>query len=273
MGKYSALWFWYCPSLQSGQHSHPWAEYFSPRHAGNLSGCLLPSPWWTVSVDVACSDVDETLPAGQHLNRQHPQIQFTMEMEADNQISFLDVSVKRNAGTFATKVYRKPTHTDLYLHITIQVWNQEQWDAWEVDWAETICVDETSREEELAHLRDTFWGNGYPDGIVTNNLIKPPRTTLPSDEEQPTTNPPNLFLPYIQGLSENIQNRCRKMGIRIVFKSRAPSDSSWWMWRLPYQKWTRRKLCTRSHARTAIQSTLERLAGHSEKEEESTNMQ
>ena len=145
-----------------------------------------------------------------------------MKMEADNQISFLDVSVKRNAGTFATKVYRKPTHTDLYIHYsshhhpsvksgTVRCLGSR---------AETICVDEISREEELAHLRDTFRGNGYPDRIVTNDLRKPPRTTLPSDEEQPTTNPSKLFLPYIQGLSENIQNRCRKMGIRTVFKSR-----------------------------------------------------
>ena len=95
-----------------------------------------------------------------------------MEMEADNQISFLDVSVKKNAGTFTTKVYRKPTHTDLYIHYsshhhlsvksgTVRCLGRR---------AGTICVDETSREEELAHLRDTFWGNGYPKGIITNNL-------------------------------------------------------------------------------------------------------
>ena len=40
-------------------------------------------------MDVACSDVDQLEEFHQHLNRQHPQIQFTMEMEADNQISFL----------------------------------------------------------------------------------------------------------------------------------------------------------------------------------------
>ena len=47
---------------------------------------------------------------------QHPQTQFTREMEADDQISFLDVSVRKNAGTFITAVYRKSTHTDLYIH-------------------------------------------------------------------------------------------------------------------------------------------------------------
>ena len=31
-----------------------------------------------------------------HLNQQHPSIQFTREMEADNQLNFLDVQVKRH---------------------------------------------------------------------------------------------------------------------------------------------------------------------------------
>ena len=43
--------------------------------------------------------------------------------------------------------------------------------------------DDTSREEELAHLRDTFRGNGYPEGININ-LRKLPRTTCPQTKNQ-----------------------------------------------------------------------------------------
>ena len=68
-----------------------------------------------------------------------------MEMEADEQISFLDVSVKRKAGTFTTTVYRKLIHTDLYTHYsshhhpsvksgTVRCLGRR---------AETICVDDT----------------------------------------------------------------------------------------------------------------------------------
>jgi len=69
--------------------------------------------------------------------------------------------------------------------------------------ADTISYD-TRREEELAHLRDTFRGDGYPEGIITRKLRKLPRTALPSDEELPTSNAPKLFLPYVHGLSEKI---------------------------------------------------------------------
>ena len=51
----------------------------------------------------------------QHLNSQHPNIQFTMEEETDYKIAFLDVLVTRNADRLATSVYRKPTHTDRYI--------------------------------------------------------------------------------------------------------------------------------------------------------------
>ena len=32
--------------------------------------------------------------------------------------------------------------------------------------------------------------------------------------------PPNLYLPYVQGLSEKIQTLCKKIGVRTVFKSK-----------------------------------------------------
>lgn len=51
-----------------------------------------------------------------HLNCQHPQIQFTKEVEEDDRISFLDVLVKKENNRFSTTVYRKPTHTGRYTH-------------------------------------------------------------------------------------------------------------------------------------------------------------
>ena len=51
-----------------------------------------------------------------YLNSQQPTIRFTMEIEKDNTIPFLDTSVSRDSNSLlTTSVYRKPTHTDQYL--------------------------------------------------------------------------------------------------------------------------------------------------------------
>ena len=52
------------------------------------------------------------------LNSFHENIKFTYELEQDNSISFLDVLITReNYGNMETGVYRKPTHTDVYLSL------------------------------------------------------------------------------------------------------------------------------------------------------------
>ena len=54
-----------------------------------------------------------------HLNSLHPTIQFTIELEKDGSLSFLDaLLMRREDGTISTSVHRKPTHTDRYLHYT-----------------------------------------------------------------------------------------------------------------------------------------------------------
>ncbi|CAK1589294.1 unnamed protein product [Parnassius mnemosyne] len=52
-----------------------------------------------------------------HLNSINPNIQFTMELEANNTLAFLDVLVIRNPdNTIGHTVYRKNTHTNRYLN-------------------------------------------------------------------------------------------------------------------------------------------------------------
>ena len=54
-----------------------------------------------------------------HINTIHPNIQFTMETEKNRRLSFLDVLITRaEEEKLEFTVYRKPTHTDRYLHRT-----------------------------------------------------------------------------------------------------------------------------------------------------------
>jgi hypothetical protein len=52
-----------------------------------------------------------------HLNSVHQSIQFTMETEGDGHLPFLDIDIyRRPDGSLGDRVYRKLTHTNLYLN-------------------------------------------------------------------------------------------------------------------------------------------------------------
>ena len=51
-----------------------------------------------------------------YMNRQHPNIRFTKEVEQDQSLPFLDIKIKRcEDDTLATTVFHKPTFSGLYL--------------------------------------------------------------------------------------------------------------------------------------------------------------
>ena len=54
----------------------------------------------------------------QQINTLHPSIQFTLELEINNSLPFLDILVIKDLinHTFKFKVYRKPTHSNAYIH-------------------------------------------------------------------------------------------------------------------------------------------------------------
>jgi hypothetical protein len=94
----------------------------------------------------------------QHLNSLHSNIKFTIETGINNRLAFLDVLVKKKPdGLLGHSVYRKPTHTDLYLHAESAHHPTQKNGVLRtlVHRAKTIC-DTESIGEELQHLKKTF---------------------------------------------------------------------------------------------------------------------
>ena len=46
-----------------------------------------------------------------YLNSKHPNIKFTTEIESNQSLNFLDLTLKHQNGRITTQTYRKPTHT------------------------------------------------------------------------------------------------------------------------------------------------------------------
>ncbi len=157
----------------------------------------------------------------QYLNNQHHSIQFTMEKESESKIPFLDVRVERKEGKISTEVYRKRTHTDLYINFASHHHPHTKTGiiACLRDRAENICDGKNVRSEKQ-HLVKVFQANGYPKSMICRQLYRhrrawPQQGEQEVDEEKPKV----IILPYLHRLLEHIQRICRHIGIRAVFKT------------------------------------------------------
>ena len=93
-------------------------EHFMSRLEEDAMSTMSAKPkLWHRYVDdvlaiVKRATIDSTL---QHLNSQHPDIAFTMEVESNGRLPYLDATIRRNGNRVTTSVHRKPTDTGRYL--------------------------------------------------------------------------------------------------------------------------------------------------------------
>ena len=100
-----------------------------------------------------------------HLN--DPNINFTIELEQDDKLAFLDDLVMRTQdGKLATKVHRKTTHTNQYLNyhsahsieqkqgVVINLYKR----------AQSLITKSTDRKKEKSFLSHMLTENDYPKG-------------------------------------------------------------------------------------------------------------
>ena len=185
------------------------------------------------------------------LNCLHPNLNFTVEV-ASSSMPFLDVNVRINSDAFETSVYRKHTHTGVFLHYLATAPT-----AWKKGLifcllyrAKMICSSMTLFLEEIGKLKRMFTLNGYSSKFFTtiyNDFMNPKpcddSDILDSDSEDGSENTPICLLrvPYYgkssrgfaKDLSELIESNF-EVKIRVVYttfkvgsffqlKSRTPS--------------------------------------------------
>ena len=112
-----------------------------------------------------------------HLNSLHNKIQFTIETEKDGHLPFLDIDIyRRTDGTLGHKVYRKPTHTNLYLQQNSHHHPAQKQSILTslIHRARAIC-DEDSLPQELEFLSLVFKNNGFKYRQIQRALL--PKTS------------------------------------------------------------------------------------------------
>ena len=160
-----------------------------------------------------------------HINSIDPHMQFTSEdAKPDGSIPFLDtIDMPQPDGPLKTTVYRKPTHTDMYL----------DWDSYHHlsakfsvintlrHRAKTVCSNSHLLKDEEDHLNKVLRRFKYPMWAsnrvnITQNKKKNEKGT--SENSNTSIKKPYIIVPYIQGMSESCKNISRKHGVETYFK-------------------------------------------------------
>ncbi|XP_046561762.1 uncharacterized protein LOC124270769 [Haliotis rubra] len=156
-----------------------------------------------------------------HLNKQHLRIQLTMEIEDQQKLPFLDVHLQNSSNNITFSVYRKPTHTDKYIHYLSNQHPQIKRAILSTltRRSKSIC-DPEHLQAETVLLRTTFINlNGYPKRLVDRTIAS---TLQQKDERQPKPEPSpiRINIPYQGQISHHISRLLKKTaGIDVTFSS------------------------------------------------------
>jgi hypothetical protein len=149
-----------------------------------------------------------------HLNSIHECIQFTMETESEGHLPFLDIDIyRRPDGSLGHRVYRKATHTNLYLNAGSHHHpSSKQAVLFTLVHRVRALCDEESLQAELAFLQDVFKQNGYNDQQIHRVLNRRPNISQP--EDKPDSVPCECGKVYIGQTGRSVDTRLKEHQLR-----------------------------------------------------------
>ena len=154
------------------------------------------------------------------VNSLAPSIKFTVEWEEEESIPFLDTKIHRLSSGFSFEIFRKPTHSNQYIH----------WFSWHKEQvkrsalfslllrAYRIC-DHTYLQQEIDYLYNAFRKVGYPPHIfesVHSGVKRKIFNNTPPVEEDAAQRVPTIVLPHNNFVEKFVSPMFRANNCRIV---------------------------------------------------------
>ena len=155
-----------------------------------------------------------------------------MEEESNGELAFLDTLLKRNNGEISVLVYRKPTHTDQYLHysshhltsckksVISSLFNR----------AYSIITNKDDLHEENARIKQLLKENGCQETIINkifmrityNHSFPQSQQLTQATDIQEEEIRMSINLPYVEGISEKLRRIPISHKIRSTFYTVTP---------------------------------------------------
>ena len=110
-----------------------------------------------------------------YLNERHKNMSFTLEIEKDNKLSFLDIDIIRNeqANTFMTSLYRKPTFSGMYTNFKSFICTKYKYSLISslLYRVFMICSDFNSIITEIEKLKIIWLKNAFPMRVIDRMIL------------------------------------------------------------------------------------------------------
>lgn len=155
-----------------------------------------------------------------HLNFISSEIKFTIELEENGKIPFLDVMISRKEdGTLGHQVYRKKTHTEIYLHADSYHHPLQKFSVINTLVVRALKISDSNRlNEEIEHLTSVFKNIGYEEFSIKKAIKRPQDKVLSrGPRENRKENCGKVYLPFIQGVTDKTAKILRKKDINTQF--------------------------------------------------------
>ena len=161
----------------------------------------------------------------EYLNKQHPNMRFTWEMEEDNFLAFLDIGILRGEGSFSTTVYRKKTYTGQHMQFDSFLPKKFKIGliACLLHRVYEICSNFTAIHKEIQVTYDVLRKNGFPASVLNLQISRflSRKQKQKNSKEKPTDEDDEkktvlLLLPFLGNQSFQLRNKLQKL-IKAAF--------------------------------------------------------
>ena len=152
-----------------------------------------------------------------YLNSKHQNINFTMETERNNQISFLDVLVRKDYFNFNTTVIRKPTFFGLGVSYFSYCCRKFKLNSIKslVSRAYGLCSTFHNLNNEFIYIKKYFKQNGFPTQLIENTICSFLDDKYNNNSQRQNTPNQEMYvsLPYFGSQSDKF-----KLELSVLFR-------------------------------------------------------
>lgn len=172
---------------------------------------------------------EKLIPLLEDLNKFHPNIVYTHEIETEKRINFLDVTIiRRDNGSISTNIYKKQTKTNRSINFLSRHPPHQKKNIIKNE-VRRICKlsEEEFIEENLRELKEKYMENMYPESYIEKMVhdarYEEQRDRNSEEERRQEKNPPKyLGMNYIPCVSEQIQRLIKKFNIKLALRPEKP---------------------------------------------------